>query len=210
LGKRLRLKHKGGASVAEVTNEMIKELRVATGVGIMDCKRALIESEGDIEGAKLLLREQGKELFSRASEAVEGRVASYIHHSGKVGVLVEVNCQTDFTADSASFKEFTKGLAMHIAAAAPRFLSPEDVPEEVLEEEREIYRHQAEAEGKPPQVIEKIIEGRLKKFYEETCLLKQPYVKDPQLTIEDLLGELASRVSEKVVIKRFARFEVGH
>jgi len=195
--------------VAEITNELIKELRAETGVGIMDCKRALIESNGDIEEAKRLLREQGKELFARASEAAEGRVASYIHHSGKVGVLVEVNCQTDFTANSADFVEFTKELAMHIAAAAPRFLSPEDVPEDVLEEEREIYRHQAEAEGKPPQVVEKIVEGRLKKFYEEACLLHQPYVKDPKLTIEDLLGELASKVNEKVVIKRFARFEVG-
>jgi len=196
--------------VAEITNEMIRKLRAETGVGIMDCKRALIESEGDIEKAKRLLREQGKELFARAGEAAEGRVASYIHHSGKIGVLVEVNCQTDFTANSADFIEFTKELAMHIAAAAPRYLSPEDVPEEVLEEEREIYRHQAEAEGKPPQVIEKIVEGRLKKFYEEACLLQQPYVKEEKLSIEDLLAELASKVSEKVVIKRFARFEVGH
>jgi elongation factor Ts len=195
--------------VAEITNEMIRELRAETGVGIMDCKRALIESDGDMEEAKRLLREQGKELFSRAGETVEGRVASYIHHSGKVGVLVEVDCQTDFAANSADFVEFTKELAMHIAAAAPRYLSPEEVPEEVLEEEREIYRHQAEAEGKPPSVIEMIVEGRLKKFYEETCLLNQPYVKEPKLTIEDLLGELASRVSERVVIKRFARFEVG-
>lgn len=196
--------------MAEITNEMIRKLRAETGVGIMDCKRALIESEGDIEKAKRLLREQGKELFSRAGEAAEGRVASYIHHSGKIGVLVEVNCQTDFTADSADFIEFTKELAMHIAAAAPRYLSPEDVPEEILEEEREIYRHQAEAEGKPPQVIEKIVEGRLKKFYEEACLLQQPYVKEEKLSIEDLLAELASKVNEKVVIKRFARFEVGH
>lgn len=196
--------------MAEITNEMIRKLRGETGVGIMDCKRALIESEGDTEKAKRLLREQGKELFARVGEAAEGRVASYIHHSGKIGVLVEVNCQTDFTANSTDFIEFTKELAMHIAAAAPRYLSPEDVPEEVLEEEREIYRHQAEAEGKPPQVIEKIVEGRLKKFYEEACLLQQLYVKEPKLSIEDLLAELASKVNEKVVIKRFARFEVGH
>lgn len=196
--------------MAEIKSELIRELRAETGVGIMDCKQALIESEGNLEEAKKLLRERGKELFSRASEAVEGQVASYIHHSGKLGVLVEANCQTDFTANSAAFREFVKEVAMHIAAAAPRFLSPEDVPEEVLEQEKEIYRHQAEAEGKPSHVIEKIIEGRLNKFYQETCLLNQPYVKDPELTIEDLLGELASRVSEKVVIKRFARFEVGH
>ncbi len=196
--------------MAEITNELIKELRAETGVGIMDCKQALIESEGDLKEAKRLLREQGKELFSRAGEAVEGRVASYIHHSGKVGVLVELDCQTDFTANSGDFVDFVKELAMHIAAAAPRYLSPEDVPEQVLEQEREIYRHQAEAEGKPSHVMEKIVEGRLKKFYQEVCLLQQPYVRDPKLSIEDLLGELASRVSEKVVIKRFARFEVGH
>lgn len=196
--------------MADITNEMIKELRTETGVGIMDCKQALIESAGDLEEAKRLLREKGKELFSRASEATEGRVACYIHHSAKVGVLVELDCQTDFTANSDDFAGLTKELAMHIAAAAPRYLSPEDVPEQVLEQEREIYRHQAEAEGKPSQVMEKIVEGRLNKFYEEVCLLNQPYVRDPKLTIEDLLGELASRVSEKVVIKRFARFEVGH
>ena len=195
--------------MAELRNEMIMALREETGGGIMDCKRALIESGGDMEGAKKLLREQGKELFSRLSEAVEGRVASYIHHSGKVGVLVEVNCQTDFAANSAPFRDFIKDLAMHIAAAKPRFLSPEEIPEEVLAQEKEIYRHQAEAEGKPAQVIEKIVEGRLKKFYTEVCLLRQPYVKDPQITIEDLLAELASKVSEKVVIRRFARFEVG-
>jgi elongation factor Ts len=195
--------------VAEISNEMIMALRAETGVGIMDCKRALIESNGDMEEAKKLLREQGKELFSRVSEAVEGRVASYIHHSGEVGVLVEVDCQTDFAANSAPFKDFIKELAMHIAAAKPRFIIPEEIPAEVLEQEREIYRHQAEAEGKPAQVIEKIVEGRLKKFYTEVCLLQQPYVKDPQITIEDLLADLASKVSEKVIIKRLARFEVG-
>jgi elongation factor Ts len=197
----------GGTSLPEVNSEMITELRTETGVGIMDCKQALIESNGDIEEAKRFLRKQGKEIFSRASEAAEGRVTSYIHHNGKVGVLVEVNCQTDFAADSAVFVEFVKELAMHIAAAAPRYIRPEEVPEEVLEQEKENYRHQAEAEGKPSHVIDRIVEGRLKKFYKETCLLSQPYVKEPELTIEDLLVELASKVSEKVVVKRFARFE---
>ena len=193
----------------EITNELIMKLRAETGVGIMDCKRALEETGGDLEKAKRLLREQGKELFERASETTEGRVAAYVHHSGKVGALVEVDCQTDFAANTQAFQEFVKDLVMHIAAAAPRYLQPEDIPEEVLEQEKEIYRKQAEAEGKPPQVIEKIVEGRLRKFYEEVCLLKQPFVKDPKLTIEDLLGELAAKVNEKVVIKRFARFEVG-
>ena len=193
----------------EVTNELIMKLRAETGVGIMDCKRALEETGGDLEKAKKLLREQGKELFERASETTEGRIAAYVHHSGKVGALVEVDCQTDFTANSQAFQDFVKDLVMHIAAAAPRYLTPEEVPEEVLEQEKEIYRKQAEAEGKPPQVIEKIVEGRLRKFYEEVCLLKQPFVKDPKLTIEDLLGELAAKVNERVVIKRFARFEIG-
>jgi len=193
----------------EITNELIMKLRAETGVGIMDCKRALQETGGDLEKAKKLLREQGKELFERAAEAAEGRIEAYVHHSGRVGVLVEVDCQTDFTANSEAFREFIRDLAMHIAAAAPRYLSPEEVPKEVIEEEKEVYRRQAEAEGKPPHVIDRIVEGRLQKFFEENCLLCQPFVKDPKLTIEDLLGELASKVNEKVLIKRFARFEIG-
>lgn len=194
-----------------IAHELVKRLREETGVGIMDCKRALEKSDGDLEKAKRILREEGKELLAKGRRALEGRVESYIHHNGKVGVLVEVNCQTDFTANSLDFREFVKNLAMHIAAAAPPplYIKPEDVPPEVLESEREIYRKQAEGEGKPEHIIAKMIEGRLKKYYEETCLLKQPYVKDPTLRIEDVLAELASKVSENIVIKRFARFEVG-
>jgi len=194
-----------------VSNELVKKLRAETGVGILDCKRALEQSDGNIEKAKLLLREWGKELFAKGAATLEGRVEAYIHHNGKVGVLVEVNCQTDFVANSAEFKGFIKDLAMHIAAAdpAPLYIKPEDVPKEVLEQEREVYRKRSEQEGKPPQIIEKIVEGRLKKFYEQVCLLKQPYVKDPALRIEDLLADLAAKLNENIAIKRFARFEVG-
>jgi len=194
-----------------ISPELVKRLREETGIGIMDCKQALEKSGGDLEKAKRILREEGKELLAKGRRALEGRVEAYIHHNGKIGVLVEVNCQTDFTANSLDFREFVKNLALHIAAAAPPplYIKPEDVPPEVLESEREIYRKQAERQGKPEHIIAKMIEGRLKKYYEEVCLLKQPYVKDPALKIEDLLAELASKVSENVVIKRFARFEVG-
>jgi elongation factor Ts len=192
-----------------ISNEDIKRLRKETGVGIMDCKRALEQSKGDFEKAKVILREQGKELFGGGKATTEGRIESYIHHSGKVGVLVEVGCETDFTANSQDFKEFVKNLAMHIAAAAPLYIEPEDVPEEVIEREKEIYKKQAQREGKPEHIIERIVEGRVRHYFEEICLLKQDYVKDPKLKVEDLLGELASKVNEKVAIKRFARFQVG-
>ncbi len=198
-----------------ISSEVVRQLREETGVGIMDCKRALEKSGGDLEKAKRILREEGKaalaELRSRA--ASEGRVEAYIHHTGKVGVLLEVDCNTDFTANSRDFREFVKNLAMHIAAASPppRYVSPEDVPEEVLANEKEIYRAQAKKEGKPPQIAEKIMEGRLQKFYDEVCLLKQHYVLDSsgKARVEDILGELVAKVGENIVIRRFARFEVG-
>jgi elongation factor Ts len=194
----------------EITLDLIKKLREETGIGIMECKQALIEAEGDLEKAKKILREKGKEFLShKGRETKEGRVEAYIHHSGKVGVLVEVNTVTDFAANSQEFRDFIKNLAMHIAASKPRWISPEDVPEDVVEEEKEILRTQAEKEGKPSHIVEKIVEGRIQKFFEENCLLKQPYVKDPSLTVEDVLGELRHKISEQIVIKRFARFEVG-
>ncbi len=194
----------------EISLDLIKKLREETGIGIMECKQALIEAGGDLEKAKRILRERGKEFLGhRGRETKEGRVEAYVHHSGKVGVLVEVDTVTDFAANSQEFREFIRNLAMHIAAAKPRWISPDDVPEEVLEEERRILRAQAEKEGKPPHIVEKIVEGRLKKFFEENCLLKQPYVKDPSVTVEDVLGELGRKISEQVVIRRFARFEVG-
>lgn len=195
----------------EISLDLIKKLREETGIGIMECKKALIEAGGDLEKAKKILREKGLEFLSSQSgrEMKEGRVEAYIHHSGKIGVLVEVDTVTDFAANSQEFREFVKNLAMHIAAAKPRWISPEDVPQEVIEEEKEILRAQAEKEGKPPHIVEKIVEGRLKKFFEENCLLKQPYVKDPSVTVEEVLGELGRKISEQIVIKRFARFEVG-
>ena len=196
----------------EITLELIKRLREETGVGIMDCKTALAKAGGDLEKAKQILRTEGKEFLAHGGrEAKEGRIEAYVHHSGKVGVLIEVNTNTDFAANSQDFREFIKNLAMQIAAAKPRWVSPGDVPEEVLEEERKILRHQAEKEGKPPHIVEKIVEGRLNKFFEENCLLKQPYVRDPsgKTKVEDLLADLGAKLGETVVIRRFVRFEVG-
>ncbi len=194
----------------EITVELVKKLREETGLGIMDCKQALIKAGGDIEKAKRILREEGKEfLASQTRQVKEGRVEAYIHHSGKIGVLVEVNTATDFAANSEAFREFLKNLAMQIAAARPRWVAPEDVPKEVVEQEKEILRKQAEREGKPPHIVEKIVEGRLQKFFEENCLLKQPYVRDPNLRVEDVVGELAAKLGEPVVIRRFVRFQVG-
>lgn len=193
-----------------IKNEDIKKLRAKTGVGIMDCKNALIKAEGDMEKAKQILREEGRELLAhKGREATEGRIGAYVHHSGKIGVLLEVACNTDFAANSDDFRQFTRELAMHIAAARARYISPEDVPETDLETEKGIYRKQGEKEGKPPQILEKIVEGRLQKFYTEVCLLKQPFVKDSTHTIEDLLADLRSKTGENIFIKRFARYEIG-
>ena len=193
-----------------IKNEDIKKLRAKTGVWIMDCKNALIKAEGDMEKAKQILREEGRELLAhKGREATEGRIEAYVHHSGKIGVLLEVACNTDFAANSDDFRQFTRELAMHIAAARARYISPEDVPETDLETEKGIYRKQGEKEGKPPQILEKIVEGRLQKFYTEVCLLKQPFVKDSTHTIEDLLADLRSKTGENIFIKRFARYEIG-
>jgi len=193
-----------------IRSEDVKALRDATGVGIMDCKNALMKANGDLERAKQILREEGRELLAhKGREATDGRIEAYVHHSGKVGVLVEIACNTDFAAKSADFLEFSRDLAMHIAAAKPRYIAPDDVPAEDLEQEKDIYRVQMEKEGKPAAMIEKIVEGRLKKFYSEACLVKQPFVKDPAQTIEDLMGVLASKTGETILVKRFARYEIG-
>lgn len=192
-----------------ITTEEIKQLRQETGVGIMDCKRALEEADGDMEKAKQALREQGMEMSEGKLDSGEGRIGSYIHHDGKVGVLVEVKCQTDFAANSDEFKDFVNTVALQIAAAAPEYVSRDDVPEEVVEAEEEIYRKQAEKEGKPEHVIDNIAEGKLNKFFGEICLLEQESVKDQDRTIEEILGELSAQVNEEVVISRFSRFEIG-
>ncbi|GAB6888069.1 translation elongation factor Ts [Desulfothermus okinawensis JCM 13304] len=195
----------------KITAKMVKELREKTGAGMMDCKKALQESGGDEEKALAWLREKGiSKAQKRAGKtASEGMIGSYIHMNGKIGVLVEINCETDFVAKSDKFQEFAKNVAMQIAASNPLYVSSEDVPEDVLEKEKQIYTNQAKEEGKPENIIPRIVEGKLKKFYKEVCLLEQPYIRDDSLSIQDLLNELVSVLGEKIVIRRFVRFEVG-
>ncbi len=197
--------------MAEITAAMVKQLRDKTGAGMMDCKKALQEAEGDFDKAVEILRKRGiAKAAKRADrEANEGVVAAYIHPGSKLGVLVEVNCETDFVANTDDFKEFAKNIAMHIAASNPLAVKREDLDQEALEKEKEIYREQALAQGKPEHIVDKIVEGRLEKYYSEVCLLEQPYVKDPDKTIKDLLTEVIAKVGENITIKRFARFRIG-
>ncbi len=192
-----------------ISTEEVKKLRQETGVGIMDCKRALQEADGDMEEAKQALREQGMEMSEGKLKSGEGRVGSYIHHDGKVGVLVEVKCQTDFTANSEEFKEFVNTVAVQVAAASPEYVSREDVPEEVVEEEKEVYRKQAKEEGKPDHVIDDIVQGKMDKHYGEICLMEQESVKDTDSTIEEIMGDLSAKVNEDIKVSRFARFDVS-
>lgn len=195
----------------EITADHVKELRQRTGIGVMECKQALKEAQGDIEKAIVILRKKGyaraKEKMSR--ETADGLIESYIHLNGKIGVLVEVNCESDFVARNAEFRELVKNIALHIAAASPRYISSEDVPPEVREQEKEIIREQFKDSGKPPEIIDKIVEGKLSKFYEEVCLLDQPYVKDGKIPIKKLVASCISKFGENVRISRFARFELG-
>ncbi|MEJ2729446.1 MAG: translation elongation factor Ts [Deltaproteobacteria bacterium] len=197
--------------MANISAEMVKQLREKTGAGMMDCKNALSEVDGDIEKAIELLRKKGLATAQkRAGRALsEGIIQSYIHMTGKLGVLVEVNCETDFVAKNDDFQEFTKNLAMHIAATNPLGITPEDIPQEVIEKEKEIYRAQALDMGKPENVIDKIVEGKLNKFYQESCLLNQPYVRDTDITIADLLNQMIAKIGENISIKRFVRYQIG-
>jgi len=189
--------------------EEIKRLREETGIGMMDCKRALTEAAGDMERAKEILREQGLELMEQIGrEATEGRIVAYVHHTGKVGVLVELSCNTDFAADSAEFLQFANDVAMHIAAEAPTYVAPENVPGDVIEAENAEFRAQLESQGKPAEIIEKAIQGRMKSYYEDNCLLKQAFVKDPEVTIEEMLADLRTKTGENINIKQFARFAI--
>ncbi|MFH2220381.1 MAG: translation elongation factor Ts [Pseudomonadota bacterium] len=194
-----------------VSAALVKQLREKTGAGIMDCKEALSECGGDISGAIDFLRKKGLATAAkRAGRAMtEGIIQSYIHMGGKLGVLVEVNCETDFVAKNENFQEFVKNIAMHIAATGPVGIRPEDVPEEVIEKEREIYRAQVLEMGKPENIVEKIVEGKMKKFYTESCLLNQAYVRDPDITVADLLNEMIAKIGENITIKRFVRFQIG-
>ncbi len=191
--------------------QQVKRMREKTGVGMMDCKKALQESGGDEEKALAYLRERGLAMAAKKAErtASEGIIDSYIHQGDKVGVLLELNCETDFVAKNEEFRELARNLCLQIAAANPNYLREEDVPAEIVEEEKEFLRRQAVNEGKPENVIEKIIEGRIKKFYQENCLLQQLYVKDEEKTINDLVIETVARLGENIIIRRFARFEVG-
>ena len=197
--------------MAEVTVDMIRELRSRTGAGMMDCKKALEETGGDIEKAVDLLRKKGlAEAAKKAGRtAKEGIVTSYIHHNRRVGVLLELNCETDFVARTDQFEQLAKDIAMHIAMANPQYVSRNEVPEEVIEHEKTIEREKAEAEGKPEQVIEKIVEGKISKLKENICLLDQPFIQDNSKTIGDLINEAIVLLGENIVVGRFARFEVG-
>jgi elongation factor Ts len=195
----------------QISATQVKELRQRTGVGMMECKSALQEAEGDLGKAEKILRKKGLAAAAkRASRATsEGAVGSYIHAGGKIGVLVEINCETDFVARTAEFQQLLKDVAMHIAASSPRFVSREEVTPEVLEAEREIYRAQAAATGKPPKVVDKIVEGKLEKFYEEFCLLEQPFIKDQQSTVGGLVSQHVAQIGENIRVRRFARFQLG-
>jgi len=194
-----------------VTTEQIKELREATGAGILDCRKALEQANGDFDKAVDFLREKGLATAAKRSDrdASEGTVELYSHGNGRVGVMVEVNCETDFVARSEAFRTFAHEVALQIAAGAPRYLRPEDVPADVYEHEREIARARAREEGKPDAVLERIVEGRIEKFKDEVCLLRQPYIRDESITLEKLLLQNVAAIGENIIIRRFARWELG-
>ena len=194
-----------------ISAAMVKQLREQTGAGIMDCKEALSECSGDVSKAVDFLRKKGLATAAkRAGRATtEGIVESYIHMDSKLGVLVEINCETDFVAKNDDFKEFAKNIAMHITATNPVSIRQEDVPEEAIDKEKEIYRGQVLEMGKPEKIVDKIVEGKLKKYFKDNCLMNQAYVRDPNITIEDLLNETVAKIGENIIIKRFARFKIG-
>jgi len=194
-----------------ITTAQIKELRERTGAGIMDCKKALEKTQGNLEKAIDELRKKGlAKAKKRAGRiAKEGLVHAYIHAGGKIGVLVEVNCETDFVARTKAFQNFVKEIAMQIAATNPLVVNKEALSPEIIEREKEIYRQQAIVSGKPEKIIDRIVEGKLQKFFEEACLIEQPYIRDPSIKIKDLLNELVAKTGEKIVVRRFVRFQLG-
>jgi len=197
--------------MADISAAAVKELRERTGAGMMDCKKALVECNGDMEKAIDFLREKGLAAAAKKEGriAAEGLVESYIHGGGRIGVLVEVNCETDFVARGEDFKQFVKDIAMQIAAAKPLYVNKDDVPAEVLEHEKQILRAQALNEGKPEKIVDKMVEGRIEKFYKEVCLMEQPFIRDPDVVIKDLVVQKIAAIGEKIVIRRFARYELG-
>lgn len=197
--------------MAAVSTQQIKELRQQTGAGVLDCKEALEISEGDVEKAVAYLREKGMAAAAQRAhrEAEEGLIGSYIHAGSKVAALVEVNCETDFVAHTDEFQELTHDLAMQVVAANPQYLRPEDIPAEVLEEQKAEYRAQMADSGKTDEIIERIVEGKLNKFYEEACLMEQPFIKDTSITVGELVQQNNALLGENIVVRRFARLEVG-
>ena len=194
-----------------ISASSVKELRELTGAGMMDCKRALQEADGNIEKAVEILREKGLSAAAKKAGriAAEGIVESYIHMGGKIGVMVEVNCETDFVAKTAEFKSFVRDIAMHISASNPQFLSKEEVPEDFIAKEKEILRAQALNEGKPEKIVDRMVEGRIEKYYKEICLLEQPFVKDTDKTVQSIVNEQIATIGEKVSIRRFVRYQMG-
>ena len=197
--------------MAVITAGMVKELRQATGAGVLDCKQALEAHEGDFDKAVVYLREKGQAaaLKREQREADEGLVGSYVHAGSKVAALVEVNCESDFVAHTDEFQELAHDLAMQVVAAKPTYLTPEDVPAEVLAAEKDIYRAQMEDSGKPDHILEQIVKGKLNKFFEETCLLEQPFIKEPSITVAELVRKQNALLGENIVVRRFVRYEIG-
>ncbi|AQS59359.1 translation elongation factor Ts [Desulforamulus ferrireducens] len=197
--------------MAEISASMVKELRERTGAGMMDCKKALAEVGGDMEKAIEFLREKGLAAAAKKAGriAAEGIVEAYIHGGGRIGVLVEINCETDFVAKNADFRALAKDIAMQIAATKPEYVRREEVPAEAIEKEREILRAQALNEGKPEKIVDKMVEGRIEKYFKEVCLLEQPFVKDPDKTVQHVINEIIAKIGEKIDVRRFTRYEMG-
>ncbi len=195
----------------EITTSMVKELREATGAGVLDCKKALEASAGDLEKAKAYLREKGLAAAAKRAGRVakEGLIEAYVHTGGRVGALIELDCETDFVARTEEFKALAHDLAMQVVAAKPLYLAPEDIPPDVLEEEKNVYRAQARDAGKPEHIIERIVEGKLQKHFQEVCLMSQPFIKDDDLTVQDIVTRTIAKLGENIVMRRFARFELG-
>src|SRR3989449_8027034 len=200
-----------GTTSVNISASQVKELREKTGAPMMDCKQALTEAKGDLDQAVILLVKRGVSVAAKKTTRVtsEGSVARYIHAGGKIGVLVEVNCESDFVARTEDFKELVHDIAMHIAASDPKFIRKEDVTPEAYEREKDIYRSQAAATGKPPQVVEKSVEGKMSKFYEEVCLYEQPFIKDQTISIAQLIATRIGKLGENIAVRRFSRFKVG-
>ena len=194
-----------------ITSQMVKELREKTNAGMMDCKKALTDTDGDMEKAVDLLRQKGLAVAAKraGNETREGVIEAYIHAGGKIGVMVEVACETDFVAKTDDFKAFARNIAMHVAAVSPLAVSRDEIPAEVVQREKDIYINQALESGKPQQIAEKMVAGKMEKFLAEVCLLEQKYVKNPDLSVQDLLNELVAKMGENISIKKFARFQIG-